>query len=78
MTPAIAALARRVVKNGMSPVIVARDGTAIGVLGVTDRPKADAARVVADLRAQGVSRVAMITGDHDAAAPRHRIAAGRR
>ena len=54
--------------RGMSPVVVARNGTPIGVLGVTDRPKADAAQVVADLRAQGVSRVAMLTGDHDAAA----------
>ena len=68
MTPAIAALAGRVVKDGMSPIVVARDGVAIGVLGVTDRPKAGAARVVSDLRAQGVARIAMITGDHDAAA----------
>jgi Cd2+/Zn2+-exporting ATPase len=68
MTPEIAALAHRVVKDGMSPVVVACNGTAIGVLGVTDRPKADAASVVADLRAQGVTRVAMITGDHEASA----------
>ena len=68
MTPAIAVLADRVVKDGMSPIVVARNGVAIGVLGVTDRPKAGAARVVSDLRAQGVARVAMITGDHDAAA----------
>ena len=68
MTPAIAALAERVVKDGMSPIVVARDGVPIGVLGVTDRPKAGAARVVSDLRAQGVTRVAMITGDHAAAA----------
>jgi Cd2+/Zn2+-exporting ATPase len=68
MTPAIAALAQRIVKDGMSPIVVARDGVPIGVLGVTDRPKAGAARVVSDLRAHGVSRVAMITGDHDAAA----------
>jgi Zn2+/Cd2+-exporting ATPase len=68
LTPEIAALAQTVAVNGMSPVVVARDGVAIGVLGVTDRPKADAARVVSDLRAQGVARVAMITGDHDAAA----------
>jgi Cd2+/Zn2+-exporting ATPase len=68
MTPAIASLAQRIVKDGMSPIVVARNGVAIGVLGVTDRPKAGAARMVSDLRAQGVSRVAMITGDHDAAA----------
>ena len=52
----------------MSPIVVARDGVPIGVLGVRDRPKAGAAQVVSDLRAQGVTRVAMITGDHEAAA----------
>jgi Cd2+/Zn2+-exporting ATPase len=68
MTPAIAALTQQVVADGLSPIVVARDGVPLGVLGVKDRPKADAARVVSDLRAQGVARVAMITGDHDAAA----------
>jgi Zn2+/Cd2+-exporting ATPase len=68
MTPIIAALSQEVVRMGMSPIVVARNGTPIGVLGVTDRPKANAASVVADIRAQGVSRVAMLTGDHDAAA----------
>jgi len=63
-----AAAAQELASRGMSPVIVWRSGQIIGVLGVTDRPKTDAARVVADLRAQGVSRVAMLTGDHDAAA----------
>jgi Zn2+/Cd2+-exporting ATPase len=68
MTPAVAALAQTIANGGMSPVVVARDGLPIGVLGVRDRPKAGAAQMVSDLRAQGVSRVAMITGDHDAAA----------
>jgi Cd2+/Zn2+-exporting ATPase len=63
-----AAVAQELAEGGMSPVIVTRDGVAIGVIGVTDRPKTDAARVVSDLRAQGVSRVAMLTGDHEAAA----------
>jgi Cd2+/Zn2+-exporting ATPase len=44
------------------------NGTPIGLMGVSDRPKANAARVVAEIRAQGVSKVAMISGDHDAAA----------
>lgn len=68
LTAEAAAIADRVATGGMSPVVVAANGVAIGVLGVTDRPKAGAAQVVSDLRAQGVSRVAMITGDHDAAA----------
>ena len=63
-----AAVAQELASRGMSPVIVWRSGHAIGVLGVTDLPKTDAARVMSDLRAQGVSRVAMLTGDHDAAA----------
>jgi Zn2+/Cd2+-exporting ATPase len=61
-------IAQELASRGMSPVIVWRSGETIGVLGVTDRPKSNAARVVADLRAQGISRVAMLTGDHDAAA----------
>jgi Zn2+/Cd2+-exporting ATPase len=68
MTPAIAKLAQEVVAAGLSPIVVARDGVPMGVLGVKDRPKAGAAQVVSDLRAQGVSRVAMLTGDHAAAA----------
>jgi Cd2+/Zn2+-exporting ATPase len=68
LTPAVSALASEVARKGMSPIVVSRNGTAIGVLGVSDRPKAGAAQVVSDLRAHGVTRVAMITGDHDAAA----------
>ncbi|HET9704716.1 MAG TPA: heavy metal translocating P-type ATPase [Vicinamibacterales bacterium] len=68
LTGHAAAVAQRLAASGTSPVIVARNGEAMGVLGVNDRPKADAARVVNDLRAQGVSRVAMLTGDHEAAA----------
>lgn len=68
LTPAISSLAHDIAGRGMSPVIVARDGKAIGVIGVRDRPKTGAASVISDLRAHGVSRVAMITGDHDAAA----------
>lgn len=68
LTADAAAAAQDIASRGMSPVIVSRGGRAIGVLGVTDRPKTGAAQVVSDLRAVGVSRVAMLTGDHDAAA----------
>ncbi|HJU45022.1 MAG TPA: heavy metal translocating P-type ATPase [Vicinamibacterales bacterium] len=68
LTSDAAAIAQELAAGGISPVVVSRNGVAIGVLGVTDRPKSNAAQVVSDLRAQGVSRVAMLTGDHDAAA----------
>lgn len=68
LTTEIAALAQEMALKGMSPVLVARDGATIGLLGVSDRPKANAASVIALLRTEGISRVAMITGDHDAAA----------
>ena len=68
LSPDAAAAAHELASRGMSPVIVWRSGQAIGVLGVTDRPKPDAARVMSDLRAHGIARVAMLTGDHDAAA----------
>jgi Zn2+/Cd2+-exporting ATPase len=68
LTTEIAAMAQDIASRGTSPVIVWRGDRAIGVLGVSDRPKHDAAQVVSELRAQGVSRVAMLTGDHDAAA----------
>ncbi len=68
MTPALETTAASVTERGLSPVLVARDGIAIGVLGLRDRPKADAAPVVAALRQHEGARVAMITGDHDAPA----------
>ena len=68
LTVEAAAVAQDIASRGMSPVIVSRGGRPIGVLGVTDLPKTGAAQMVSDLRAEGVSRVAMLTGDHDAPA----------
>jgi Cd2+/Zn2+-exporting ATPase len=64
MTPVLAEIAAAVTARGLSPVLVSRQGVGIGVLGLRDRPKADAARVVAELKDEG-ARIAMITGDHD-------------
>ncbi len=68
MTPLLAETAAGVTAKGLSPVLVAQDGVAIGVLGLRDRPKADAAQVLADLRQHEGTRIAMLTGDHDAPA----------
>ena len=45
-----------------------RAGAAIGVIGLADTPRPEAAAAVADLHALGVESVAMITGDHAGAA----------
>jgi Cu+-exporting ATPase len=50
--------------QGQTPVLLAVDGTAVGVLSVADPIKADSTLAVARLRAQGV-RVLMVTGDNE-------------
>ena len=54
--------------KGHSTVFVSREGVAVGAIGVSDQPR-DAARESLDLlRAQGVRRIAMLTGDTAGAA----------
>ncbi len=50
--------------NGRTAMLVAKDDEVVGVLGVTDLPRADAVHLAAQLRAAGVRRLAMLTGDH--------------
>jgi Cd2+/Zn2+-exporting ATPase len=63
LAPSALALAERLSSGGLSPVVVARDGAAVGVIGVADRERDGAADAVAALRRDGVARVAMLTGD---------------
>ena len=60
--------ARRLAASGRTPMVVALDGRVIGLLGVADEVRADAAAMVRDLHAVGVERVVMLTGDTDAVA----------
>jgi Zn2+/Cd2+-exporting ATPase len=48
---------------GRTAVLVARAGRTIGIIGVADRPRETARDAIALLRAQGVSRIVMLTGD---------------
>jgi len=62
--PTLAALAA-----GETAVHVAQDGALLGRIVLTDETRAEARRTVAGLRATGVARVVMLTGDaHDTAA----------
>jgi len=58
----------RLSARGASVVCVFRAGAAIGVIGLADTARPEAAAAVADLHALGVETVAMITGDHAGAA----------
>jgi len=59
--------AERLARAGRTPLVVARDGVAVGVLGVLDVPTPAARQAVADLRTLGIA-VAMVTGDRTAVA----------
>ncbi|SET36173.1 heavy metal translocating P-type ATPase [Hymenobacter actinosclerus] len=48
-----------------SIVVVALDGQYAGYLTVADAPKPDAARAVRELRADGISKLVMLSGDKD-------------
>ena len=61
--------------EGFSLIFVARNGKCIGWLGLQDQTRAEAKEALADLKAAGVRRVAMISGDRQAVATR--VARGR-
>ncbi|MEM0914371.1 MAG: cation-translocating P-type ATPase, partial [Planctomycetota bacterium] len=56
--------------EGMSLLFVAREGRALGWIGLEDKPRADAAEALEQLEAAGVKRRIMITGDRRSAAMR--------
>nr|PZN72143.1 MAG: cadmium-translocating P-type ATPase [Bacillota bacterium] len=57
--------AERLEERGETAVLVVADGRPLGVLGVADRVRPQARAVVAALRAQGIERVVMLTGDNE-------------
>ena len=75
-TPEVAAEDARLAAEGRSAVHVAIDGVAVATLAVADRVREIAPDVVRLLRDQGVSHVAMLTGDSLEAARPVAAAAG--
>lgn len=60
----VAAAAERLQTDGRSVVIVRKDARFLGVLGVMDTPREEAAEVVAQLHRQGITRTIMLSGDN--------------
>lgn len=54
----------RLIEAGRTTMIVRRGDRDLGVLGLMDTPRAGAAKVMAELRALGIARLIMISGDN--------------
>lgn len=54
----------RLQQQAETPLLLAVDGTLVGLISLRDEARPNAADVVAGLRARGVRRVVMLTGDH--------------
>ncbi|MEZ7897761.1 MAG: cation-translocating P-type ATPase [Flaviflexus sp.] len=64
LTPEVAeTTANDLASRGQTPMIVAVDGTILGVIAVADRVRDDAKAMVEDLHRAGVKKVVMLTGD---------------
>jgi Cd2+/Zn2+-exporting ATPase len=60
---AMAQAVRELGERGCSVVVVAADQRPVGVIGLSDRPRASAAETLSKLRSMGVRRTIMLTGD---------------
>jgi cation-transporting P-type ATPase C len=49
--------------GGHTPVVVALDHAVIGVIGISDAVRPEAAEALADLKAGGITRIILLTGD---------------
>ena len=64
LPPALAEANQRLVEAGRTTMIVRRGERYLGVIGLMDTPRPAAARVMKDLRALGIERLIMISGDN--------------
>ncbi|BBX74594.1 manganese-exporting P-type ATPase CtpC [Mycobacterium shinjukuense] len=51
-------------RQAETPLLLAVDGTLVGLISLRDEVRPEAAEVLAQLRANGVRRIVMLTGDH--------------
>jgi Cu+-exporting ATPase len=68
LPPAAVDAVQRLDATGQTVLLVCRDGVALGAVGARDRVRLEAAAVVGELRALGITRLALLTGDRPAAA----------
>ena len=68
LTPALESAVGEISAAGATAVLVARNGIAIGAIGIADEMRDGAPEALDVLRVQGVKHLAMLTGDQQAAA----------
>ena len=59
---------RRLQRQAETPLLLAVDGTVVGLISLRDTVRPESAAVLEQLRADGVTRIVMLTGDHPATA----------
>jgi len=62
----VAAALDRVRRQGGTAVLVVADDTPLGVLGLADEPRPEAAEAITDLARLGIARTVLLTGDNRA------------
>jgi P-type E1-E2 ATPase len=67
-TAAVAAMVEEEQASGRTAIVVALDGSTVGVLSLSDRVRSEAAQAVADLRACTDHKPVLLTGDNARAA----------
>lgn len=51
-------------RQAETPLLLAVDGTLVGLISLRDEVRPEAAKVLTELRANGIRRIVMLTGDH--------------
>jgi Cd2+/Zn2+-exporting ATPase len=67
-TPEVEALLGRLEGEGKTAIILGTPEEVLGVIALADLPRSESARVIAELRAQGIRRIVMISGDNEGTA----------
>jgi heavy metal translocating P-type ATPase len=68
LTPEARQCMQEMASSGATGILVSRDSSIIGCLGIADVLKADVRESIRDIRAMGISKVLMLTGDNKSVA----------
>jgi Cd2+/Zn2+-exporting ATPase len=67
-SPSLHARLDEIGERGLTPVLVARNGEALGIIVVADRPREHGRDAIDLLRRQGIESIVMLTGDSESTA----------